>query len=146
MRHSPQQTPRPAFRQSFKLLLWVGGGLLAMALLWTLLYQPAREAQVEWAYLRLQSQADTALHIFWGVEGELPPGTFEVERSPEGQHFHAIGRIEVGPEHGKKRDFRFLDNDPPIRPTGLYRIRFTDTHGRQSVSPAVPVAQAIPLM
>jgi hypothetical protein len=79
----------------------------------------------------------------WGTASEQHTDRFEVERSPDGEHYASIGAVPAAGHSTEMTHYSFLD----VRPyPGLnhYRLRQLDIHGEDAYSPArivmIPIA------
>ena len=66
----------------------------------------------------------------WDTENENDLAGFRLERSSDGRHFQALGRLPASADAapGEQRTYRFTDNEP-LAGTSYYRLRIADLDG-----------------
>lgn len=74
----------------------------------------------------------------WSTATETNNHFFTIERSVDGQHFDAIGRLDGAGNSAQVRNYQFTD-ETPHSGINYYRLRQTDFNGQTSTSSIVPV-------
>lgn len=67
-------------------------------------------------------------HLFWELSAISPALTFDIERSPDGQQFQAIGSQAAGTQDGDQLLFNFVDRSP-LPQDNFYRLRYIGPDG-----------------
>ena len=83
-----------------------------------------------------QGAADVQLR--WATASELNSAYFDVERSPTGQQFEAVGRRPAAGNSSAPRHYEWLDANA-LTKTLYYRLRQVDLDGKVHYSPVVAV-------
>ncbi|WBA41475.1 T9SS type A sorting domain-containing protein [Hymenobacter canadensis] len=87
-----------------------------------------------------------AVRLRWATASEVNSAAFEVERSPNGRTFGAIGTVPAAGSSSGPRRYALLDPNPPAHQAILYyRLRQLDADGTFSYSPVRVVARAAAL-
>ncbi len=79
-------------------------------------------------------QAGMAVDLAWSTASERNSDHFEVERSHDGEFFHAIGSVDAAGYSTSLEQYAFRDNDP-VHGTNYYRLKQVDTDGTFEHSP-----------
>lgn len=74
----------------------------------------------------------------WSTATETDNDYFGIERSPDGQRFETIGRVEGAGTTQTQRDYAFTDH-APLPGFAYYRLRQTNYDGSVAYSPIVSV-------
>ncbi len=77
--------------------------------------------------------------VYWQTAQEINNKFFEVERSADGKHFTAIGRIMGSGNSGIVKNYEYVDQQPLDVALVYYRIRQIDYNGRSEHSKTVSV-------
>ncbi len=73
--------------------------------------------------------------LYWATASENNNDYFEVERSTDGSHFVAIGKINGAGNANTLNSYEFLDREAPCNAT--YRLAIVDTDGKLGYSNAI---------
>ncbi|UOQ98411.1 T9SS type A sorting domain-containing protein [Hymenobacter sp. 5317J-9] len=77
--------------------------------------------------------------LTWGTAAERDNQGFEVQVSPDGQHFRALGFVAGAGTSATARSYRFLDREAGKTGPRYYRLRQLDRQGPASFSPVQTV-------
>ena len=81
---------------------------------------------------------NTVVQLNWLTTNEINTQYFEVERSTDGIHFMAIGKVNAQTNTATNKNYSFNDNSFP---TGIiyYRLKMVDINGAYTYSPIVRI-------
>jgi hypothetical protein len=82
------------------------------------------------------------VQLSWQTASEQHSAYFEVETSPDGHHFHSLGRVAAAGTSHQPRQYSFADQ-PAQAGLGYYRLRQVDATGTVSYSPVVTVQTGV---
>jgi hypothetical protein len=82
-------------------------------------------------------QVGAAVHVNWVTTNELNTGSFDVERSGDGNSFNTIGNVPAIDNPGTQQ-YLYTDNNP-LKGTAYYRIKSIDKDRTVLYSPVVIV-------
>jgi hypothetical protein len=92
---------------------------------------------VEWIYLNATQEHNSVL-VSWATASEEHNSHFIIDRSVDGIHFEAIGRVESKNNSSSITEYLFSDLNP-LEGKGYYRIRQVDIDGATTHSAIVAV-------
>jgi Secretion system C-terminal sorting domain len=73
--------------------------------------------------------------INWQTTSEVNSSYFSIERSADGVNFTGIGQVNANGNSSSMKNYRFNDENPPIR--SFYRLRSVDLDGRSTLSKVI---------
>ncbi len=74
------------------------------------------------------SQTENSILLTWQTATELNNDYFTIERSQNGIHYEAIGKVQGYGTTNEQQDYEFADNNP-LQGLSYYRLRQTDFDG-----------------
>lgn len=80
---------------------------------------------------------DQQVKINWTTATEINNDRFVIERSLTGLDFQEIGYVKAIGNSSQLRDYYFIDRDPPLNKSILYRIKQVDNDGLYTYSNAI---------
>jgi Secretion system C-terminal sorting domain len=90
---------------------------------------------------KARSENNTRVKVFWTTEYEKDNAYFDIERSVNGIHFSATGRVPGVNYYGILTDYFFYDVHP-LNGISYYRLKQVDVDGAFNYSPIVKVSIA----
>lgn len=78
--------------------------------------------------------------LYWTTGVEENIDHYVVERSLDGQHFDALGKVQANNQHSSQ--YAFLDPQPPAAPVVYYRLKVLDRAGASKLSDIIAIRPA----
>ena len=122
----------------FNNLLYMQFGGIAAGNVGSLCYLDGSALPVSLLSFTAQAQGKTAL-LKWPTVNETDNAYFSVERSTDGIHFTAIGRVAGHGSVTTEQHYQFTDNSP-VQGANYYRLKQVDLSGRFTYSAVAKVS------
>lgn len=83
-------------------------------------------------------KVEESVLLEWSTAEEVSSDHFEIQRSPDGKSWQALGRVNAQGESNSQQYYSFTDYRPAVG-TNLYRLKMVDTDGASAFSKLVTI-------